>query len=153
MRTHTMGIGDAILHYVADRVGGTVGRDFFYEDLPIDPETGMPVQYGVYLSTVAAPRTQAQDHHEFLLFTIFINPGASDTQGRLIDNKAACDAMADAIEDVIFDALGDPDSWCLRSSGCMGVGFHDVRLLPSSGVGAINSGLKTVQAEVYWKRS
>ena len=146
----SMGIGDAVLRYVAGKVGGEVGTDFFYEDLPIDPETGMPSQYGVYLTTVSAPRTQAQDSHTFLTFWIFVNPGARDTHGRPVDNKIACDAM---IEDVIFDALGDPDAWCLRSPGCQDGGFHDVRILPSSGVNAVNGGLKAVQAEVYYKRS
>jgi hypothetical protein len=71
-------IGLAVLEYVASKVNGlTVGTNCFYEDLPIDYETGSMMQYGVFVTTESASMTRVSDRNQYLTFYVAIGEGAT----------------------------------------------------------------------------
>lgn len=141
-------IGLAVLEYVAGKVGLVIDENAFYEQLPIDYNTGVMRQYGVYLTTEAGQMRQGFDYHNFLTFYVAIGEGAG------VAEKYETDRLLDLIQDVIVEALSDENSWCLSTNGFT---YSDVRILPSSskvrGVTLANGAIvKALSAEIYYKK-
>lgn len=149
-------IGLAIIEQLAREIGGVVGKQWFYENLPID-DTGAMSSYGVYVVTNAAPMSQNGDFHQFIEFNVAIGEGATDpTTGQPVAEKHATDELADQITVAVRDWLDDPSDHCVLTVAETGQKYNDVRLLPASSKartltltnGAI---VKQVMAEVYYK--
>ena len=146
----------AILYWLASKVGGTVGVNWFYEQLPVDPATGKLESDGVYGQTVQAPRAQGQDLHTFVTLYVVVANGVTDAKGNPVPSKQATDDLADSIEDAVSNALDDSSSWTLTVPPT-GQTFTDVRILTSTGKntmpmmanGAI---VKSLEIEVWYKK-
>ena len=146
----------AILYWLASKIGGTVGVNWFYEQLPVDPNTGKLESDGVYGQTVQAPRVQGQDLHTFITLYVVVANGVTDQNGNPVPSKQATDDLADSIEDAVSGALDDSTSWTLTVPPT-GQKFTDVRILTSTGKntmpmmanGAI---VKSLEIEVWYKK-
>lgn len=141
----------AVLEWLASKCGGEVGKQWFYESDPIDPDTGKPNADGVYGVSVAAPRGQGEDYHQFVGLYVVI----AKTVGTM-PPKQATDSLADSIEDAVVQALDDPTSYVLTETRT-GAVFDDVRITPSSGkntmeILANGAVVKHLEIEIYYKK-
>lgn len=150
-------IGLAVMEYVASKVDGlTVGTNLFYEDLPIDYDTGQMTNYGVFVTTEPAPMTRTMDRQQFLTFYVAIGEGAVDDDGFAIAEKYETDRILDAIQTVIFDSLDDAQTLCHLEVTGAELSYDDVRLeLTASkerGVTLTNGAIvKSIVAKVIYK--
>lgn len=150
-------IGLAVLEYVASKITGlTVGTNCFYEDLPIDYETGQMTRYGVFVTTEPAPMTRVSDRQQFLTFYVAIGEGATDEDGNAIAEKYETDRILDAITTVIIDSLEDAQELCELSVTGITEKYYDVRLELSTskerGVTLTNGAIvKSIVAKVIYK--
>jgi len=151
-------IGLAIIEQLAREIGGTVGQQWFYENLPIDYETGAMTNYGVYVVTNQAPITQQNgDFHQFIQFDVAIGEGATDPEtGVAVAEKYATDELLDKIYVIIRDWLDDPTNHCTLTVTETGQTFHDVRLFPAQSKArtvTLSNGaiVKQMIAECYYK--
>lgn len=122
-------IGLAVLEYVASKIDGLeIEQNCFYEDLPIDYETGQMTNYGVFVTTNPAPETRTSDKSQFLTFYVAIGEGATDADGNAIAEKYETDRLLDAIANVVRYA--DEDAQNLCELGVTGIAetYRDVRL-------------------------
>lgn len=152
-------IGLAVIEQLAREIGGTVGEQWFYENLPID-ENGAMSNFGVYVITNSAPMQQNGDFHNFLEFDVAIGEGAIDpTTGEPVAEKFATDELVDKIQVAIRDWLDHPENHCrLAATGPGGetLTFRDVRLYPAMSkmrAQTLSNGaiVKFITAEVYYK--
>lgn len=116
-------IGLAVLEWVTTKVDGlTVGTNCFYEDLPIDFETGEMVKYGVFVTTESAVMTRTSDRIQYLTFYVAIGEGAVPTE------KYETDRLLDAIQTTIIDSLECADELCELEVTGITETYKDVRL-------------------------
>lgn len=122
-------IGLAVLEFVASKIDGlTVGTNCFYEDLPIDFDTGQMTRYGIFVTTEPAPMTRTTDRQQFLTFYVAIGEGAKNTDGTAIAEKYETDRILDAIQTVIIESLDYADELCELSVTGIQETYSDVRL-------------------------
>jgi len=122
-------IGLAVLEYVASKVNGlVVGTNCFYEDLPIDYETGSMMQYGVFVTTESASMTRVSDRNQYLTFYVAIGEGATTSAGVPIAEKYETDRILDQIQTVIIDSLEDSQNLCELEVSGTNIKYKDVRL-------------------------
>lgn len=122
-------IGLAVLEYVASKVDGLeVGENCFYEDLPIDFETGEMMRYGVFVTTEPAPMTRTSDRNQFLTFYVAIGEGAHDSQGTPVAEKYETDRILDAIQTVVLEADSHAEELCELNVQETDLSYKDVRL-------------------------
>lgn len=146
----------AILYWLAAKIGGTVGEDWFYESLPIDPMTGKVTGYGVYAITQQAPKEQAGPLHTYITLYIVAGEGYKDKDGHPLPEKQATDQLADRIWDCVCDALDDPTSWHLTIPTTH-ESFNQVRITPDTSKdtqpftsdGAV---VKSLNIEVFYQK-
>jgi hypothetical protein len=122
-------IGLAVLEYVASKVDGLdIETNCFYEDLPIDFETGQLTNYGVFVTTEPAPMSRTMDRNQFLTFYVAIGEGAVDENGVPYAEKYETDRILDDIASVIINS--DEDWVLLESLNVTGATetYTDVRL-------------------------
>lgn len=150
-------IGLAIIEYFASKLGGTVGQEWFYENLPID-ENGAMNNYGVYVVTNSLPLQRNGDFHNEIEFNIAIGEGATDpTTGKAVAEKYATDQLADKIQVLIRDWLDDLSDRGKLTISETGESFYDVQLYPSNSKGrtvTLSNGaiVKQIRAEVLYKQ-
>lgn len=146
----------AILYWLASKVGGTVGEEWFYESLPIDPMTGKVTGYGVYAITQQAPKEQAGPLHTFITLYVIAGEGYKDKQGKPLPEKQATDMLADRIWQAVCDALDDPSSWQITIP-TTGERFNQVRITPDTGkdtqpITSDGAVVKSLNIEVYYQK-
>jgi hypothetical protein len=150
-------IGLAVLEYVASKVDGlVVGQNCFYEDLPIDFETGQMSQYGVFVTTEPAPMSRTSDRQQFLTFYVAIGEGALDEDGVAIAEKYETDRILDAIQTAIIYSDDDAQELCSLTVTDTDLIYKDVRLEGASskerGVTLPNGAIvKSIVAKVIYK--
>lgn len=150
-------IGLAVLEYVASKVDGlTVGTNCFYEDLPIDYDTGQLQRYGVFVTTEPAPMSRTMDRQQFLTFYVAIGEGAEDDDGNVIAEKYETDRILDAIQTTILEADSNYDDLCELTVTDLEETYRDVRLELSAskerGVTLTNGAIvKSIVAKVIYK--
>lgn len=147
----------AILYWLCSHIPELeVGKNVFYEDLPIDINTGALTRYGVYATTESASVQQNGDRHQFINFAVAIGEGATDKNGCLVAEKYETDKLINKIQNMIDHALEYSDELCNLQVPCTEFIHRDVRLLPSAskmrGVTLTNGAIvKSLTAEVYYK--
>lgn len=150
-------IGLAVLEYVASQVSGLeVGTNCFYEDLPIDYETGQMTRYGVFVTTQPANMSRLSDRSQFLTFDVAIGEGVKDADGVAIAEKYETDRILDAITTVIIDSLDDAENLCELHVTGISETYKDVRLEMSTskqrGMTLPNGAIvKSIVAKVIYK--
>ncbi len=148
----------ALLYWLASKIGGSVGEDWFYENFPIDPATGAITSYGVYAQTVQASRSQGDDYHTYVDLYAIAGDNSRDDSGNLIPTKMATDLLCDHIEDCVVGALDDPSSYVMSVPGAVPEqNFYDVRVTPYTGKNTmpeLPSGaiVKSLRVEVWYKK-
>lgn len=149
-------IGLALIEYFAGKIGGTVGQQWFYENLPID-ENGAMSNYGVYVVTNSMPMERNGDFHNEIEFNIAIGEGATDpTTGQPVAEKYATDQLADKIQILIRDWLDDPARFKLTVNET-NEKFTDVQIYPTNSKArtvTLSNGaiVKQIRAEVMYKK-
>ena len=146
----------AILYWLASKIGGRVGENWFYENLPVDPYTGKVTGCGVYAITQQAPKEQGGPLHTYITFYVVAGEGYKDEEGNPLPEKQATDQLADRIWEVVCNALDDPTSWLLTVP-TTGESFTQVRITPDTSKdtqpitsdGAI---VKSLNIEVYYQK-
>ena len=146
----------AILYWLASKVGGMVGEDWFYESLPIDPMTGKVTGYGVYAITQQAPKEQAGPLHTFITLYVIAGEGYKGKDGKPLPEKQATDMLADRIWQAVCDALDDPSSWQLTIP-TTGEQFYQVRITPDTGkdtqpITSDGAVVKSLNIEVFYQK-
>lgn len=146
----------AILYWLASKIGGTVGEEWFYESLPIDPMTGKVIGYGVYAITQQAPKEQAGPLHTFITLYVIAGEGYKGTDGKPLPEKQATDMLADRIWQAVCDALDDPSSWQLTIP-TTGERFNQVRITPDTGkdtqpITSDGAVVKSLNIEVFYQK-
>lgn len=146
----------AILYYLASKIGGEVDKQWFYEALPVDPETGKVSGSGVFAMTQQAPKEQGGPDHTFITLYVLAGEDLEDDDGNAIPEKQATDQLADAIQQVVTDALNDPQSWTLTVP-TTGETFRQVRITPYTGKNTMpltpdGAVVKSLDIEVYYER-
>ena len=146
----------AILYWLASKVGGTVGEEWFYESLPIDPMTGKVTGYGVYAITQQAPKEQAGPLHTFITLYVIAGEGYKGKDGKPLPEKQATDMLADRIWQAVCDALDDPSSWQLTIP-TTGERFTQVRITPDTGkdtqpITSDGAVVKSLNIEVFYQK-
>lgn len=150
-------IGLAVMEYVASKVDGlTVGTNCFYEDLPIDFETGQMSDYGVFVTTEPSPMSRTSDRQQFLTFYVAVGEGAVDADGSPIAEKYETDRILDAIQTTVAYSDEDAEELCELSVSDTEISYKDVRLELSAskerGVTLTNGAIvKSVVAKVIYK--
>lgn len=150
-------IGLAVLYWLCGHIAELeVGVNAFYEDLPIDPQTGSMERYGVYITTGSAPMTPNGDLHQYLTVYVAIGEGATNRQGAHVPEKYETDKLLDAIQGLVLNATRYYQELCHLSVPDTELVYTDVRLLPSSSKvrgGTLTNGaiVKSLVAEVYYK--
>lgn len=122
-------IGLAVLEYVASKIDGLeVEQNCFYEDLPIDYETGQMTNYGVFVTTNPAQMARTSDDQQYLTFYAAIGEGYTTPQGASVEEKYETDRILTAIQNVVRNSLDDYMN--LIEIGIDGVDekYRDVRL-------------------------
>lgn len=154
-------IGLAVLEWLARKVDGTldnVGQKWFYEDMTTDATGELP-QYGIYLTTQSAPRTNPlQSNHNFITVDVAVGEGAKGPDGGPIANKYETDRTIDAIRDAVDTFLAENNSTLTIAApgASQGETFRNVRLYPSASKGRtmyLPNGaiVKEMQLEVYYE--
>lgn len=146
----------AILYWLASKIGGTVGEEWFYESLPIDPMTGKVTGYGVYAITQQAPKEQAGPLHTFITLYVIAGEGYKDKDGKPLPEKQATDMLADRIWQAVCDALDDSSSWQLTIP-TTGERFTQVRITPDTGkdtqpITSDGAVVKSLNIEVFYQK-
>lgn len=146
----------AILYWLAAKIGGKVGEEWFYESLPIDPMTGKVTGYGVYAITQQAPKEQAGPLHTFITLYVIAGEGYKGRDGKPIPEKQATDMLADRIWQAVCDALDDPSSWQLTIP-TTGERFTQVRITPDTGkdtqpITSDGAVVKSLNIEVFYQK-
>lgn len=150
-------IGLAFLCWLCRHIDGLeVGVNAFYEDLPLDYETGALYRYGVYVTTESAPISQGSDNHQFVNVLVAIGEGALDANGCPVAEKYETDRILDDIQELIFNALEYSTELCRLCVPDTNIVHRDVRVLPSSSKlrgGTLPNGaiMKSLTAEIYYK--
>lgn len=152
-------IGLGVLQFISNHIAGLeIGRNVFYEDLPIDIDTGAMERYGVYATTESATMSQGSDRHQYIDIMVAIGEGAVDLQGVPVAEKYETDRLLNAIQRLIDDALEPQYSGelCNLSINGTDIVLKDVRILPSAsklrGATLTNGAIvKSLTAEVYYK--
>lgn len=122
-------IGLAVLEYVASKVDGLeIETNCFYEDLPIDFETGQMMRYGVFVTTESSAMTRTTDRNQYLTFYVAIGEGALDDNGNVIAEKYETDRIIDLVTTCIIDSLEDYDTLCELAVSGTEIKYYDVRL-------------------------
>ena len=122
-------IGLAALQYVASKVDGLeVDTNCFYEDLPIDYDTGQMMRYGVFVTTEPAPMTRTSDDTQYLTFYVAIGEGAEDADGNTIAEKYETDRILQAIQKTVKDSDSDWQALSELSVNGIEEKYSDVRL-------------------------
>lgn len=146
----------AILYWLASKVGGTVGEEWFYESLPIDPMTGKVTGHGVYAITQQAPKEQAGPLHTFITLYVIAGEGYKGKDGKPLPEKQATDMLADRIWQAVCDALDDPSSWQITIP-TTGERFNQVRITPDTGkdtqpITSDGAVVKSLNIEVFYQK-
>jgi hypothetical protein len=152
-------IGLAILYFISRHIAGLeVGRNMFYEDLPIDMETGAMNRYGIYAITESAPMSQNSDNHNYINIMVAIGEGAVDINGQPVAEKYETDRLMQEIQALISNALSPEyaSELCRLDIPNTSMYYRDIRILPSSsklrGTTLTNGAIvKSLTAEVYYK--
>lgn len=146
----------AILYWLAGKIGGKVGENWFYETLPVDPYTGKVTGYGVYAITQQAPKEQAGPLHTYITFYVVAGEGYKDADGTPLPEKLATDQLADRIWDVVCDALDDPTSWRMEIPTTH-ESFNQIRITPDTSkdtqpIASDGAVVKSLNIEVYYQK-
>lgn len=147
----------AILYWLCSHIDGLeVGKNVFYEDMPIDFTTGELKRYGVYATTESAIVQQNGDRHQFIDIAIAIGEGATDANGCLVAEKYETDRLVDRIQYLIDHALEYSEELCHLCVPDTEFVHNDVRILPSAskmrGATLSNGAIvKSLTAEVFYK--
>jgi hypothetical protein len=150
-------IGLAVLEYLASKIDGlVVGENAFYEDLPIDFDTGQMMRYGVFVTTEPAPMTRTSDEQQYLTFYVAIGEGALDADGNVIAEKYETDRMLNAIQKQIRESIENPYELCELSVTGISEKYRDVRLEIATSKergGTLTNGaiVKSIVAKVIYK--
>lgn len=146
----------AILYWLAGKIGGKVGENWFYETLPVDPYTGKVTGYGVYAITQQAPKEQAGPLHTYITFYVVAGEGYKDVDGTPLPEKQATDQLADRIWDAVCDALDDPTSWSMEIPTTH-ESFNQIRITPDTSkdtqpIASDGAVVKSLNIEVYYQK-
>lgn len=146
----------AILYWLAGKIGGKVGENWFYETLPVDPYTGKVTGYGVYAITQQAPKEQAGPLHTYITFYVVAGEGYKDADGTPLPEKLATDQLADRIWDAVCDALDDPTSWRMEIPTTH-ESFNQIRITPDTSkdtqpIASDGAVVKSLNIEVYYQK-
>lgn len=146
----------AILYWLAEKIGGKVGENWFYETLPVDPYTGKVTGYGVYAITQQAPKEQAGPLHTYITFYVVAGEGYKDADGTPLPEKQATDQLADRIWDAVCNALDDPTSWRMEIPTTH-ESFNQIRITPDTSkdtqpIASDGAVVKSLNIEVYYQK-
>lgn len=146
----------AILYWLAEKIGGKVGENWFYETLPVDPYTGKVTGYGVYAITQQAPKEQAGPLHTYITFYVVAGEGYKDADGTPLPEKLATDQLADRIWDAVCNALDDPTSWRMEIPTTH-ESFNQIRITPDTSkdtqpIASDGAVVKSLNIEVYYQK-
>jgi len=149
-------IGLAVLEYVAGKVSGLiVGTNCFYEELPIDSDTGMMSKYGVFVTTEPMGASRTSDRSQRLTFYVAIGEGAT-VNGVAVAEKYETDRILDAIQSTILEAENNYTDLCELPVSNTELVYKDVRLeldTTKERGGTLTNGaiVKSVVAKVIYK--
>ena len=156
-------IGLAVLYWICSHIAGLeVGVNAFYEDLPIDPQTGAMERYGVYLTTEAAPMSRTSGLRQQFTVWVAIGEGALDPQtGNPVAEKYETERLLSLIQDLVVNSLEYYSELCKLEApitATENLVFNDVRLDPANSKmrgGTLTNGaiVKTLTMTCHYKES
>lgn len=127
-------IGLAILYWLCSHIPGLeVGKNAFYEELPLDPVTGAMERYGVYLTTEPAPVSRTSGLRQRLTVWVAIGEGAVDPTTKLpVAEKYETERVLSAVQSLINGSLGFYTELCELTIPGTNERFYDVRIDPEA---------------------
>lgn len=145
----------AVLEWLASKMGGVIGENWFYEQVPLD-DAGKPKHNGVTAMEVQAPRSQREDNHSYIVFYAmadrsYVDPSSNEHMGE----KQAVDDLMSSIEKLVSNSSTDSSSYILESQETKKK-YYQVRLYTSTGKHTIparsdGAAVKSLEIEVYYQ--